>query len=149
MYRKIPPAGGMTKVEVFLVHPGGPLWAKKDAGVWSIPKGLIENENDDLFETAKREFFEETGIVIASGAKQSSFVALGFITYTNGKQVHAWAFEFDLPEKFIFKSNLTPQGWPENDRGEFFNLETALQKIISAQTDLLMRLKEKLNSNQS
>jgi len=135
-----------NELQVFLVHPGGPFWAKKDAGVWSIPKGLIENENDDLLETAKREFLEETGIVIASGAKQSSFVDLGFITYKNGKQVYAWAFEQDLPENFVLKSNPTPQGWPETDRGQFFNLEVAKTKILAAQTELLSRLSTILKS---
>ncbi len=156
MYRKIPPAGGMTKVEVFLVHPGGPLWAKKDAGVWSIPKGLVENENDNLLETAKREFHEETGIEIPDSARMTE---LGLIIYKNGKQVYAWAFENDIPDPIEIKSNLFSMGWPpksgkfqefpEADRGQFFNLEEAKLKIIPAQTDLFIRLKERLSNNQS
>ncbi|MBI3887715.1 NUDIX domain-containing protein, partial [Candidatus Microgenomates bacterium] len=139
MYKKS--AQGRDKLEVFLVHPGGPFWAKKDDGVWGIPKGLIENENDDLLETAKREFEEETGIEIPMDI---GMTPLGFITYPNGKIVHAWTFENDIPNDFVLKSNLTQQGWPEIDRGEFFDLETAKKKIYLPQKDFLDRLANSL-----
>lgn len=124
-------------LEVFLVHPGGPFWKNNDK-VWEIPKGLVED--DDLFETAKREFKEETGLDPANEALE-----LGFIVYPNGKKVYAWAFEGDLPNNFELKSNLTPQGWPEVDKGEFFTIEEAKQKIFPPQFELVMRLKDNLN----
>ena len=140
MYRS---AQGRDKLEVFLVHPGGPFFKNRD-DVWSVPKGLVE-PNEDLLAAAKREFTEETGIVIASDTKQSS---LGIVNYNN-KTVHAWAFEKDLPKDsprfaseagFQLKSDPTPQGWPENDKGEFFNLETAKKKILKGQLPFLERL---------
>lgn len=129
------------ELQVFLVHPGGPFWKNNDK-VWGIPKGLVED--DDLFETAKREFREETSFAGAALAKLN-FVDLGFIVYPNGKKVYAWAFEGDLPNNFELKSNLTPQGWPEVDKGEFFTIEEAKQKIFPPQFELVMRLKDNLN----
>ncbi len=73
-------------MKLFLVHPGGPFFAKKDEGYWGIPKGLLEND-EDLFETAKREFEEETGIV-----PEGKFIPLDFVTQKNGKKVYAWAY---------------------------------------------------------
>ena len=73
-------------LEVFLVHPGGPIWARKDEGAWSIPKGLID-EGEDRLEAAKREFVEETSILPAE-----PFIYLGEIRQKSGKRVHAWAF---------------------------------------------------------
>lgn len=119
------------KNEVFLVHPGGPFFKNRD-NVWSVPKGE-QHDGEDLLETAKREFCEETNIVIPAFEPES----IGFVKYNN-KLVYCWAFESDLPKEFIFKSNKTPQGWDENDRGEFFDLETAKLKIIKYQLLLLL-----------
>lgn len=141
MYKKTP-----TGLRVFLVHPGGPFWAKKDTGAWSIPKGLIENEKN-LLETAKREFAEET-VILASQAPEAllrtQFLDLGNITYKNGKIVYCWAFEGNLPENFKLKSNPTPQGWPEMDKGDFFSLSEAKVKINTSQAVFLDRLTAKL-----
>src|SRR6201995_34852 len=87
------------KPEVFLVHPGGPFWKNKDAGVWSIPKGLIDPGEEPLA-AARREFQEETGIVV-----HGEFVPLGSIRQKAGKLVHAWAFEGDADANSI-KSNM-------------------------------------------
>lgn len=131
------------KPQVFLVHPGGPFFKFNDH-VWSIPKGLQE-DGEDLLETAKREFCEETGISLARrGLVRQTFLNLSFVTY-NDKIVYCWAFESDLPRfageaGFVFKSNPSKFGWPENDKGEFFNLETAKEKILPAQKEFLVRL---------
>ncbi len=96
-------------LEVFLVHPGGPFFAKRDNGIWSIPKGLQE-DNEDLLKTAKREFYEESSI--DSGpfqGKQARMTELGFVEYNN-KKVHCWAFENNITDeeiKKVFKSNLS------------------------------------------
>lgn len=126
------------RIEVFLVHPGGPFFKNRD-DVWSIPKGLQE-EGEDLLETAKREFCEETNIVIPDLIR--NLYNIGSVTY-NGKVVYAWAFEGDLPTDYILKSNASKFKWPENDRGEFFDLETAKKKILAEQSEFLKRLKTK------
>lgn len=134
------------ELEVFLVHPGGPFFAEKDAGVWSIPKGL-QHDEEKLFTTARREFMEETGIKVAQNTK---FIDLGSITYTNGKLVYCWAFENHLADPVGVRSNTFAMVWPpksgkleefpEIDRGEFFCLEKAYQKIKPAQKEFLSRL---------
>ncbi len=132
-------------LEFFLVHPGGPFFAKKDLGVWTVPKGLVEN-GDDLLLTAKREFLEETGIEVSG-----DFLTLGHIVQKGGKQVHCYGVEFDLdPSKL--KSNTFELEWPprsgrivtfpEVDRGEWFDLETAKIKINAKQAELLDRFTE-------
>ena len=138
MYRK---SGSI--LEVFLVHPGGPLWAKKDEGAWSIPKGLVD-EGEDRLEAAKREFMEETSIQPAE-----PFIYLGDIRQKSGKRVYAWAFmgNCDLPQ---MNSNTFTLEWPpksgqmkefpEIDKGEFFPIADARRKIIQAQADFLDRL---------
>ena len=138
MYRK---SGSILKV--FLVHPGGPLWAKKDEGAWSIPKGLV-HEGEDRLEAAKREFVEETSILPAE-----PFIYLGDIRQKSGKRVYAWAFTgtCDLPQ---LNSNTFTLEWPpksgqikefsEIDKGEFFPIPEARRKIIQAQADFLDRL---------
>ncbi len=141
MYRQHP--GG---TEVLLVHPGGPYYRRKDAGVWTIPKGLVGEE--DLLAAAVREFREETGVE-AGGP----FQPLGSIRMKSGKVVHAWACagSFD-PRKIV--SNTFPVEWPpksgrmqdfpEVDRGDFFDLPTARQKIHPAQMPLLDALERLL-----
>lgn len=128
------------RLEVLLVHPGGPFWKNKDVGAWTIPKGLV-GEGEDLLAAAKREFQEETGHA-ASGA----FLPLPIVRLKSGKIVHAWAVQGDLdPEKI--QSNTFTIEWPprsgrklevpEIDRAAFFALAQARQKILSAQLPLL------------
>jgi predicted NUDIX family NTP pyrophosphohydrolase len=132
-----------SSLEVLLVHPGGPLWQKRDAGAWTIPKGLAEGE-EDLLAAARREFREETG-----HAPDGEFIELSPVTQKGGKVVHAWAIEgdFDLAS---FQSNTFTLEWPprsgrlkefpEADRAEFFDLPAARQKINPAQAALLDEL---------
>jgi len=137
------------RIEVFLAHPGGPFFAKKDKGAWSIPKGLVES-GEDALETAKREFEEETGI-LPSGP----FLPLGSVKLKSGKVVHAWAFRHqeDPPEKIrsnTFKLQWPPRSgkireFPEIDRAAFFPLSEAREKINPGQVPFLDRLKEALS----
>lgn len=139
---------GTEGLEVLLVHPGGPLWKKRDEGVWTIPKGEID-PGEELFAAAKREFEEETGQSVRSGAT-GEFIALSPITQKSGKIVHAWAVEGDMDTEAI-QSNLFSMEWPpksgkierfaEIDRGEFFDLQRARKKIKPAQAPLLDELK--------
>jgi len=134
-------------LEVFLVHPGGPFWAKRDTGAWSIPKGLIEAGEDPLA-AARREFFEETGFE-AGG----EFVALGQLQQHSKKIVHAWAVQMDLDASQV-KSNTFGLEWPkgsgqvrdypEVDKGEWFELAEAREKIYQGQEAFLDRLLEHL-----
>ena len=131
------------KVQVFLVHPGGPFWRKKDAGAWSIPKGEYE-EGEDPLAAAKREFEEETGI-----KPQGKFIALGEIKQPGGKVVSAWAFEGDCSPKEI-QSNTFSMEWPpksghkrefpEVDRADWFALDDARRRIVKGQIGFLDRL---------
>lgn len=130
------------RLEVLLVHPGGPFFAKKDAGVWSIPKGEA-NAVEDLFLRAQIEFQEELGIEPPPGEA----LELGSVKQKGGKTVHAWAIEGDLPSGFRLHSNLFQLEWPprsgrirsfpEIDRAEFFPLEVAREKLNPAQTAFL------------
>ncbi len=138
-----------TEIEVLLAHPGGPFWVKKDAGVWTIPKGLAET-SDDLLATARREFTEETNFVAAG-----ELIALAPVKQKSGKVVHAWAFEadFDIAE---FASNTFELEWPpksgkrknfpEIDRVAYFTLPVAMAKILPYQQPLLLELQTRLVS---
>ncbi len=142
MYRK-----SGSGLEVFLVHPGGPFWARKDNGAWSIPKGIIA-EGEAKLEAAKREFAEETSI-----SPSEPFIYLGEVRQKSGKSVYAWAFERngDAPQ---IKSNMFKIEWPprsgrinafpEIDQGKFFTLPEAHQKINEHQAEFLNRLAEHL-----
>jgi predicted NUDIX family NTP pyrophosphohydrolase len=138
LYRHRP--GG---IEVFLVHPGGPFWAAKDRGAWTIPKGEYESDEPAL-EAARREFHEETGFAETSFAAQARFLELGAITQASGKIVTAWAVEGDCdPAKLT--SNTCQLRWPprsgkwieipEVDRGAWFSIAEARRRIIEAQRD--------------
>ena len=142
MYRK-----SGSSVKIFLVHPGGPFWAKKEEGAWSIPKGLVQ-EDEDKLEAAKREFAEETSIV-----PSGPFIDLGQIRQKSGKLVYAWAFAGNCDPPSI-KSNTFTLEWPprsgrmsefpEIDRGEFFATAEALRKINPQQAEFVNRLKDRL-----
>ncbi len=135
-----------SALEVFLVHPGGPFWAKKDEGAWSIPKGEIA-ENEDPLEAAKREFYEETGVRIGG-----EFTALAPVKQAGGKTVYSWVIEADCDADAI-KSNMFSIEWPprsgrkqefpEVDRAGWFNIEVAKQKILKGQLSLLKELRRR------
>jgi len=130
-------------LEVFLVHPGGPLWRNKDAGAWSIPKGEFA-EGEDPLAAARREFEEETGARI-----DGRFAALAPIRQRGGKVVHAWAVEGDLALEGLasntFAMEWPPrsgrmQSFPEVDRYGWFALDAAREKINEAQRAFLDEL---------
>jgi predicted NUDIX family NTP pyrophosphohydrolase len=139
---------GDKGIEVLIVHPGGPFWAKKDMGAWSIPKGEFEGE--DGLEAAKREFQEELGQAPPSGDYQE----LGTVKNKSGKIIHAWVIKGDLNIRDI-KSNTFMLEWPprsgkqqefpEVDKAGWFSLEVASQKLNAAQADFIERLADKLN----
>lgn len=131
--------------EVFLVHPGGPYWASKDAGAWSVPKGVVEPDEDELA-CARREFREETGFdALAAG----SALDLGVFRLPSGKRLHVWAVEGDC-DPAALRSNLFEMEWPprsgrsaqfpEVDRGGWFDRATALRKIVRGQRLVLEKL---------
>lgn len=134
-------------LEVLLVHPGGPYWAKKDLGAWSIPKGLVEADEEPL-KCALRELEEELGSPFAFAAE--ALIELGSVRQKAGKLVHCWAAEADF-DPATLRSNTFSVEWPprsgnerefpEVDRAEWFGLEEARAKIIPAQADFLDRLK--------
>lgn len=127
-------------LEALLAHPGGPFWAKKDDGVWTIPKGLVE-PGDDLVATARREFAEETSLSV-----DGELFALEPVNQKSGKVVHAFAFEADL-ELGAFSSNAFEIEWPpksgrrrqfpEIDRIAYFAMAAARTKILGYQQPLL------------
>jgi len=140
LYRR--PAG---KLEVLLVHPGGPFWQKKDLGAWTIPKGEFAAEEDPL-DAARREFHEETGREVAG-----PFMPLTPVKQPGGKTVHAWAVEGDFDLRAL-KSNTFSLEWPprsgrrqefpEVDRAAWFDLEEAKRRINRGQVDLLYELEQ-------
>jgi predicted NUDIX family NTP pyrophosphohydrolase len=131
-------------VEVLLVHPGGPLWARRDAGAWSIPKGEV-GEGEDPRAVALREFEEETGHPPPRG----ELVALGEVRQRGGKLVTAWAAAGDLDPAAITSNTFTlewpPRSgrrrqFPEVDRAGWFDPATAREKLLAAQAELVDRL---------
>jgi predicted NUDIX family NTP pyrophosphohydrolase len=130
--------------EVLLVHPGGPMWARRDAGVWSIPKGEYLEGEDPLL-AARREFEEELGTPPPSGPAED----LGEIRQRSGKRVRVWALEGELDVETV-TSNTCEVQWPphsgrrieipEVDRAQWFTLAQAAEKLIPAQAELLERL---------
>ena len=133
--------------EVFLAHPGGPFWAKRDAGAWTIPKGVPHN-GEELLAAAQREFTEETGIALGG-----PFVSLGSVRQKAGKTVHGWACEGDADAATV-QSNSMPFEWPprsgqwitvpEVDRCAWFDLASARARINAAQQTFIDRLEELL-----
>jgi len=147
LYRRSP-----SGPEVFLIHPGGPFWAKKDA--WSIPKGEYHDGEPPL-EAARREFQEETGSTLMLTRSESDFAPLGTIRQPAGKEVMGWAMEGDFDPATLV-SNTCLVEWPprsgrqieipEADRGAWFDLATARKKIFRGQESFLDRLVESLGS---
>lgn len=137
------------ELEVLLVHPGGPFWANRDAGVWSIPKGEYGPDEDPL-EAARREFEEELGAV---APRDRRAVELGEVTQKSGKIVRAWAIEGDLDTDRIESNTFTiewpprsgrSQEFPEVDRAGWFTIDQARRRLNPAQLPLLDRLIERL-----
>ena len=134
---------GSAGLEVMLVHPGGPFWAKKDAGAWSIPKGLAD-EGEDFLAAAKREFLEETGMPVAG-----AFLELGVHKQASGKTIAAWACEGDF-DPATLNSNTFSLEWPprsgrtaefpEVDRAAWFAIDEALVKINKGQKPIVTAL---------
>ena len=142
--------GPKVRLEVLLVHPGGPYFQNKDDGAWTIPKGE-RVEGEDLLSRARMEFEEELGL-----SPTGDWIALGSVKQKGGKIVHAWAFEGDLADDFQIVSNTFEMEWPprsghmkrfpEIDQARFFPMELARRKINAAQIVLLDRLIELLDS---
>jgi predicted NUDIX family NTP pyrophosphohydrolase len=134
------------RLEVLLVHPGGPFWQKRDEGAWSIPKGEIA-ENEVGIDVARREFHEELGAAAPDGEPTS----LGAVRQSGGKVVHAWALAGDLDvtktTSNTFEIEWPPrsgkmQAFPEVDRAGWFDVEAARRKLLPAQCAFLDRLEE-------
>jgi predicted NUDIX family NTP pyrophosphohydrolase len=143
MYRRRPHG-----VEVLLVHPGGPFWARKDAGAWSIPKGEFDPRTEDGRTAAVREFAEETGHAVAG-----TLVPLPPTRQRSGKVVHAWSVESDWDPSSLASNTFVlewPRGsgrvaeFPEVDRAEWFDLAAALAKINPGQAELIRALASQL-----
>lgn len=135
------------QLEVLIVHPGGPFWAKKDAGSWFVPKGEIEPGEDELA-AAQREFQEETSIVPAG-----PYLDLGAVKHKSGKQVRAWAFAGDCDPAAVVSNTFSMewpprsgrmQAFPEIDRAEFVDATAARAKLNAAEFTFVERLQEAL-----
>jgi len=143
---------GVQGLEVLLAHPGGPFWRDRDAGAWTIPKGIVD-EGEDLLDGARREFQEETGIRPAG-----PFIPLGSIRQKAGKVVHAWAWEGDADASAIVSNTARvewPPGsgrwvtYPEVDRCAWCDPESARRRINAAQAELIDRLEAALKGGES
>jgi predicted NUDIX family NTP pyrophosphohydrolase len=133
-------------IEVLLGHMGGPFWARKDAGAWSIPKGECE-QGEEALTAARREFQEELGLTVPAG----ELVELGEVKQSGGKVVTAWALAGDLDPALVVPGTFEmewPRGsgkvkeFPEIDRAQWFGLAAAQEKIVAGQRPLLGRLAE-------
>lgn len=148
LFRRIPGLPAAEGVEVLLAHPGGPVWAKRDAGAWTVPKGELDPGEDPLV-AAEREFLEELGTAPPPGPR----LDLGQVTQKSGKLVTAWAVEGDLDPGAV-SSNTFEMEWPprsgrrasfpEVDRAEWFSLDEARRRVNPAQAAFLDRLLDRL-----
>ncbi len=138
------------KLEMLLVHPGGPFWSGKDEGAWSIPKGVFEDQESPL-EAAKREFREETGYEVKGGR----FTNLGTIRQPSRKIVHVWAHQSDLDVAFATSNKFTMEWprksgiireFPEVDKAEWFDAKEARKKILKGQAGFIDRLLKAVNN---
>jgi len=134
--------------EIFLVHSGGPFWAKKDLGAWSIPKGEFEADENPL-DAAKREVEEETGIKVSG-----EFIELTPVKQKSGKIIYAWAQEKDINPAQITSNNFEiewppksgkKKAFPEIDKAAWFNMDEAKKRIVEEQASLIKELENKLN----
>jgi predicted NUDIX family NTP pyrophosphohydrolase len=134
-------------LEVFLVHPGGPFYVRKDEGVWSVAKGLVDPD-EDLLVAAQRELVEETGFTLPAGP----YVPIGRVTQSSGKVVEAWAVRADFDAATLvsntFELEWPPRSgrierFPEVDRAAWYDLPTAAVKILPAQRPFLERVKDR------
>lgn len=140
-----------AQVEILLVHPGGPFWARKDGGVWSIPKGEYD-ASEEALDAAEREFEEELGRPAPVGAR----IDLGELDQSSAKRVHAWAIEADFDAEHIV-SNTFEMEWPpksgtlvelpEVDRAAWFDVAAARTKLLPGQVGFLDRLKAAVASD--
>jgi len=140
-------------IELFLAHPGGPFWATKDDGVWSLPKGLYDAGEEPLA-AARREFHEETGTAL--DAPDEAFIPLGELKQKGGKLVHAWGVAADLDADNITSNTYAvqwPKGtwrrYPEVDRAGWFDVPTARRKILPGQATFIDRLLAALGEGES
>lgn len=141
------------RLDVMLVHMGGPFWQRRDAGAWSIPKGEYLQSEDPL-DAARREFTEETGFPVPPGEP----IALGEVRQSGGKIVQAWAVEADIDVSEIASNTFElewPRGsgkvqsFPEIDRAGWFDLESAREKLVSGQVPLLAELASRVTGGNS
>ena len=132
-------------LEVFLVHPGGPFWVRKDDGAWSIPKGEINPDEDPLV-AARRELAEETGLSV-----DGDFLPLVPVKQKSGKVVHAWAVRGDADPATITSNTFTHNGreYPEVDRAAWFNLAEARRKLLPGQVPLLDELDRRASAGET
>jgi predicted NUDIX family NTP pyrophosphohydrolase len=140
LFRRRAPDGAL---ELFLAHPGGPFWAHRDDGAWTIPKGIV-NPGEDLLAGAQREFTEETGV-----EPRGPFLSLGSVKQKAGKTVHAWAWEGDADPARVTSNTMRtewPRGsgrqitFPEVDRCAWFDPDAARVKLNAAQSEFVARL---------
>jgi predicted NUDIX family NTP pyrophosphohydrolase len=138
-------------LEVLLAHPGGPFWARRDEGAWTVPKGLVEPD-EDLLAAARRELHEETGLDLDVQV-DAQLLPLGEVRLPSGKVVVAWAFEHDCDPATLHSNEIEIE-WPprsgrrlripEVDRFEYFGLDAAARKMAPAQVPFLERLRAAL-----
>lgn len=137
------------QIEVFLVHPGGPFWARKDEGAWSLPKGEYA-EGEHPLDAARREFQEETGFDL-----DGDFLPLGEVRQSGGKLVTAWALEGDIDPSSVRSNTFSlewppksgrTQAFPEVDRAAWFPLPAARAKLLKGQVPFLDRLEQRLTA---
>jgi predicted NUDIX family NTP pyrophosphohydrolase len=154
------PTGVRASPQVLLIHPGGPFWKGKDAGAWSIPKGLVEAD-EDFLPAARRETQEELGMCPwervdrTAGHAEPAFIPLGSVKLKSGKVVHAWAVEGECDVAAV-KSNTFPLQWPpksgkwisvpEVDEAGWFGIQEAREKLNPAQGAFLDRLMDHLDA---
>jgi predicted NUDIX family NTP pyrophosphohydrolase len=141
------------RLEVYLVHPGGPFWAKKDDGAWSVAKGEVDEGEDELLSVALREFTEETGVVAIG-----ELLELEPVQQPSKKMIHTWAVAQDIdPANFVSnhfemewpKGSGAIRSFPEVDRVDWFNIPSAKQKILPGQVPIIDQLVDRLNYDAS